>query len=1296
MQILPAKPSRAHRLWRCRLAACLGALSVAFPLSATEYYVSATVGTYAGTGAAGSPINLAKVFDLLNYDNIANEDLVFRFETGTYNLAPPELMSASASLMPVIGTAAYPKRIALIGNGTIPNQVILRWGNDVAPALVADDQVPQHSMLGAHSSHVLDRFVVENMTLDGNFAGQTLTVGPQNREGYKSLAIKVAAKTGRVRKCVIRNFGAQGLVPSSSGVIAGVESFPILIDIPEPTGGATTWPASNWPNTSTPLDGVPWFSAGIPWLIADNELYGMNYPLGGYATAVAVNPGFNSAPSTNPDVNNRLALVRGNLVRDIPIAFGVAGVGSTWCGRVRFEQNVVLNCKIGFNADTFAIKELDYSKSLLLDVGGIGVFGQAGVSSSGVAPHDYLNVADNTVRLRGSTNFQTYNDYYWTNHITQVDANGVPVAYVEGTVSEPTLPLARLLKTFPAGLTLQGRAGHVNFTANRFSTWDASRFNGVAPLPAVAEDNQWRPVFVVEPWTAYAEDHFKRFRAYSTEVTVANTQASIRPFDFAEFTALTDNGGNPLSTLNASTAPNNTALRSSLAAGANDITPVGRLGRVGPIFDTTANANLVGAVEATITRLAYTTGSTGKILVSVRVAEQRVLPFVVGGTSYYTVARPATGSEKVRLQFRTDVPGAWNADAQIYLQAADATGYAHFTIPAANLDTQNCVLAVRAWVSSPNPSGNQATGNFSALTAGSYPTPPLPNPSAHTVITPTVSNVTLNDLTFLTSAWAEAQLPVGQTVSVSTLPSVANEKSANRAKLVFTRTGSFAGDLWVNVTLPTTGTGIVSPGTYGTTGSADYYFLPTGTAALSPSTGIPSMVKIPNGEAQAVIDVVPRADDLFEKETVYLQLNSGTGYTPAGQTSAQVILYDGPTWSLIELTSMVYDAYQSTYLQATGSQAWAINHETTPKIAGWAQLPAVYGQTAYQKLGWWNGTVPNYINEIYQAPTLDANGLPIDRWYGLSTTTPTLVGQFYQRAAKWVIGSGLSYLNVQPPVPEQNLPGLPPPVYFQTGSGSAIFGVSVNNTYMVGKATPTTSGAFARPMRWDNSNPTDLVGSSPNFASGEARGVDDSGTTVGHVNLNYSKRGFRVSDGTINTSEVLPPHRLGFPPPNNQLDILWDSWAYGIAPRVNGNVAMENVVVGSASILNRNSNGTSDLGDDYWEEIADEMAVYWVQGGLNAGFIGVLPGHSISRALSINDVGEIVGWSGISESALKAFLCRTLGGTLIDLNDKHFVHNASGWSLEKATSINNAGWVVGDGKKGGQRRGFMLKKLTSL
>lgn len=92
-----------------------------------------------------------------------------------------------------------------------------------------------------------------------------------------------------------------------------------------------------------------------------------------------------------------------------------------------------------------------------------------------------------------------------------------------------------------------------------------------------------------------------------------------------------------------------------------------------------------------------------------------------------------------------------------------------------------------------------------------------------------------------------------------------------------------------------------------------------------------------------------------------------------------------------------------------------------------------------------------------------------------------------------------------------------------------------------------------------------------------------------------------------------------------------------------------------------------------------------------------------SRALSDNDFGEAVGWSGTSEwngtgtaTTSKAFVSRGIGVYApVSLNDKHFVHGLTGWDLAVAHGINNAGWVVGVGTKNGQTRGFLLRKLAN-
>ncbi|HRI11455.1 MAG TPA: hypothetical protein PLX89_00495 [Verrucomicrobiota bacterium] len=179
-------------------------------LQATHYYVSTT--QTPGSGTSLSPLTLTQALNKIQSG--AEQDVDLRFLPGTYTITDPNGIRSPYS--------SNPRRIALIGvpTGTsMTGECILKWAdNVVGTEPTTDDRVYEHYF--ASTTLDLDRFVLENLTLDGNFLSQTSVVGPHYREGYKSGAVKVSAKTGRIRNCVIRNFGAQGIVPWGSTVNA--------------------------------------------------------------------------------------------------------------------------------------------------------------------------------------------------------------------------------------------------------------------------------------------------------------------------------------------------------------------------------------------------------------------------------------------------------------------------------------------------------------------------------------------------------------------------------------------------------------------------------------------------------------------------------------------------------------------------------------------------------------------------------------------------------------------------------------------------------------------------------------------------------------------------------------------------------------------------------------------------------------------------------------------------------------------------------------------------------------------
>ncbi len=80
-------------------------------------------------------------------------------------------------------------------------------------------------------------------------------------------------------------------------------------------------------------------------------------------------------------------------------------------------------------------------------------------------------------------------------------------------------------------------------------------------------------------------------------------------------------------------------------------------------------------------------------------------------------------------------------------------------------------------------------------------------------------------------------------------------------------------------------------------------------------------------------------------------------------------------------------------------------------------------------------------------------------------------------------------------------------------------------------------------------------------------------------------------------------------------------------------------------------------------------------------------GGSTSQALGINESGTVVGWSTDSSGSSTAFVY--LDGTMIDLNTL-LSDSITGWDLQYAYAINDSGQIIGFGTYNGQVRAFLL------
>jgi len=97
-------------------------------------------------------------------------------------------------------------------------------------------------------------------------------------------------------------------------------------------------------------------------------------------------------------------------------------------------------------------------------------------------------------------------------------------------------------------------------------------------------------------------------------------------------------------------------------------------------------------------------------------------------------------------------------------------------------------------------------------------------------------------------------------------------------------------------------------------------------------------------------------------------------------------------------------------------------------------------------------------------------------------------------------------------------------------------------------------------------------------------------------------------------------------------------------------------------------------------------AFLWNKGRMTD--LGVLPGLVESQARGVNSAGVVVGrcTGATFESTPRAFVWT--GGVMSDLNA--LIPAGSGWTLENANAINDAGRIVGSGLRGGKTRAFLL------
>jgi probable HAF family extracellular repeat protein len=133
-------------------------------------------------------------------------------------------------------------------------------------------------------------------------------------------------------------------------------------------------------------------------------------------------------------------------------------------------------------------------------------------------------------------------------------------------------------------------------------------------------------------------------------------------------------------------------------------------------------------------------------------------------------------------------------------------------------------------------------------------------------------------------------------------------------------------------------------------------------------------------------------------------------------------------------------------------------------------------------------------------------------------------------------------------------------------------------------------------------------------------------------------------------------------------------------------------VLGGLGGQNSYAMGLNDAGEVVGHaQVSSGYMHAFLWNGLAMQDLGTLGGSS-SYAYGINDDGQTVGYSTLSDGADHAFLYSN--GLLLDLNS--LIGAGSGWTLDAAYAVNNAGQIVGTGLLNGIEHAFLLNPAPSV
>lgn len=260
-----------------------------------------------------------------------------------------------------------------------------------------------------------------------------------------------------------------------------------------------------------------------------------------------------------------------------------------------------------------------------------------------------------------------------------------------------------------------------------------------------------------------------------------------------------------------------------------------------------------------------------------------------------------------------------------------------------------------------------------------------------------------------------------------------------------------------------------------------------------------------------------------------------------------------------------------------------------------------------------------------------------------------------------------------------------------TSSGSAI------NSFGQVAGRTDIGGGRSRAFRFTDGVGMVDLGVLPGLLDSSGEGINDLGHVVGFAGIAASAtRAFRYTDAGGLVDLGLPAGTTGgiSITVNNagRIALTAASSPGNVFSAYRHTDATGYVNLGTLGGTNSRALGINNIGDIVGrsDTAAGDVRAFVYSDGSGMTSLGILSGGSYSFALAINDNGTVVGIGDSPAGSERAFVFQN-GSGMLDLNT--LINPGTGWTLTFATGINDLGQITGTGFLGGNQRAFLLTPI---